>query len=115
MCYSSLYSDTEHGRLCVDLTLPASQSSDTWTGNVLHTTTTYNSTALACSDTHNEYLYVLLFPLLPQFAVLYKGDECLGSGKMIQLGPSEYTLQRGRERLIAATQHKEQQTPEPTT
>uniref|UniRef100_A0A3Q1B580 Mitochondrial tRNA-specific 2-thiouridylase 1 n=1 Tax=Amphiprion ocellaris TaxID=80972 RepID=A0A3Q1B580_AMPOC len=29
-----------------------------------------------------------------QFAVLYKGDECLGSGKIIQLGPSEYTLQK---------------------
>ncbi|CAG01169.1 unnamed protein product, partial [Tetraodon nigroviridis] len=37
-----------------------------------------------------------------QYAVLYKGDECLGSGKIIQLGPSEYTLQRGRERLGAA-------------
>uniref|UniRef100_A0A673C752 Mitochondrial tRNA-specific 2-thiouridylase 1 n=1 Tax=Sphaeramia orbicularis TaxID=375764 RepID=A0A673C752_9TELE len=34
-----------------------------------------------------------------QFAVLYKGDECLGSGKIIQLGPSQYTLQKGRERL----------------
>uniref|UniRef100_A0A3B4UDW7 Mitochondrial tRNA-specific 2-thiouridylase 1 n=1 Tax=Seriola dumerili TaxID=41447 RepID=A0A3B4UDW7_SERDU len=50
-----------------------------------------------------------------QFAVLYKGDECLGSGKMIQLGPSEYTLQKGRERLIAAAQHKEQPTPEPAS
>lgn len=77
--------------------------------------TTYNLTALASSVTHNEYLYVLFFPLLPQYAVLYKGDECLGSGKIIQLGPSEYTLQQGRERLIAAAQHKEQQTPDPTT
>lgn len=34
-----------------------------------------------------------------QFAVLYKGDECLGSGKIISLGPSEYTLQQGRQRL----------------
>lgn len=51
-----------------------------------------------------------------QFAVLYKGDECLGSGKIIQLGPSEFTLQRGRERLmLAAAQHKEQQTPEPAS
>lgn len=33
VCSSSLYGDAEHGRLCVDLTLPASQSSDTWTGN----------------------------------------------------------------------------------
>ncbi|XP_068442798.1 mitochondrial tRNA-specific 2-thiouridylase 1 isoform X1 [Clinocottus analis] len=48
-----------------------------------------------------------------QFAVLYKGDECLGSGKIMQLGPSEYTLQRGRERLVAAAQHNEQPTPEP--
>lgn len=48
-----------------------------------------------------------------QFAVLYKGDECLGSGKITQLGPSEYTLQKGRERLVVAMQHKEQPTPEP--
>uniref|UniRef100_A0AAX7VM06 Mitochondrial tRNA-specific 2-thiouridylase 1 n=1 Tax=Astatotilapia calliptera TaxID=8154 RepID=A0AAX7VM06_ASTCA len=34
-----------------------------------------------------------------QFAVLYKGDECLGSGKITQLGPSEFTLQKGRERM----------------
>ncbi|KAF7668287.1 hypothetical protein LDENG_00021530 [Lucifuga dentata] len=47
-----------------------------------------------------------------QFAVLYKGDECLGSGKIVRLGPSEYTLQQGRERLAAASLH-EQQTPEP--
>ncbi|CAK6949787.1 mitochondrial tRNA-specific 2-thiouridylase 1 [Scomber scombrus] len=50
-----------------------------------------------------------------QFAVLYKGDECLGSGKIIQMGPSEYTLQQGRERLIAAAQQKEKQTPEPVS
>uniref|UniRef100_A0AAY4CP49 Mitochondrial tRNA-specific 2-thiouridylase 1 n=1 Tax=Denticeps clupeoides TaxID=299321 RepID=A0AAY4CP49_9TELE len=31
-----------------------------------------------------------------QFAVLYKGDECLGSGKITRLGPSEHTLQQGR-------------------
>uniref|UniRef100_A0A673CDF6 Mitochondrial tRNA-specific 2-thiouridylase 1 n=1 Tax=Sphaeramia orbicularis TaxID=375764 RepID=A0A673CDF6_9TELE len=49
-----------------------------------------------------------------QFAVLYKGDECLGSGKIIQLGPSQYTLQKGRERLTAAVQHKEP-TPEPAS
>ncbi|KAM9705324.1 mitochondrial tRNA-specific 2-thiouridylase 1 [Menidia menidia] len=34
-----------------------------------------------------------------QFAVLYRGDECLGSGKIVQLGPSEHTLQRGRDRV----------------
>ncbi|XP_056133578.1 mitochondrial tRNA-specific 2-thiouridylase 1 [Lampris incognitus] len=50
-----------------------------------------------------------------QFAVLYKGDECLGSGKIIRLGPSEYTLQQGRERMMAALQEKEQQTPKPTS
>lgn len=50
-----------------------------------------------------------------QFAVLYKGDECLGSGKIIQLGPSEHTLQQGRERLVAAMQHKEQPNPEPAS
>ncbi|XP_020508697.1 mitochondrial tRNA-specific 2-thiouridylase 1 [Labrus bergylta] len=50
-----------------------------------------------------------------QFAVLYKGEECLGSGKIVQLGPSEFTLQRGRERLVAAAQQKEQQTPEPAS
>ncbi|KAL6116961.1 trmu [Pungitius sinensis] len=50
-----------------------------------------------------------------QFAVLYKGDECLGSGKIVQLGPSEYTLQRGRERLVTAAPHEEQPTPEPAS
>ncbi|KAK5876826.1 hypothetical protein CesoFtcFv8_026140 [Champsocephalus esox] len=51
-----------------------------------------------------------------QFAVLYKGDECLGSGKIMQLGPSEFTLQRGRERLLAAAQQQqEQKTPEPAS
>lgn len=57
------------------------------------------------------YRSVLVF--LPQFAVLYKGDECLGSGKITQLGPSEFTLQKGRERMVAAFQRKEQSTPEP--
>ncbi|MBN3291213.1 MTU1 thiouridylase, partial [Polypterus senegalus] len=33
-----------------------------------------------------------------QFAVLYKGDECLGSGKIIRMGPSMYTLQQGLEK-----------------
>lgn len=47
-----------------------------------------------------------------QFAVLYKGDECLGSGKIMQLGPSEHTLQRGRERMAADAQHKDQPSPE---
>ncbi|XP_068611433.1 mitochondrial tRNA-specific 2-thiouridylase 1 [Brachionichthys hirsutus] len=54
-----------------------------------------------------------------QFAVLYRGEECLGSGRIIQLGPSEFTPQRGRERLAgaaaaaAAGQLKEQPSPEP--
>ncbi|XP_068128793.1 mitochondrial tRNA-specific 2-thiouridylase 1 [Hyperolius riggenbachi] len=34
-----------------------------------------------------------------QFAVFYKGEECLGSGKILRLGPSLYTLQQGRERM----------------
>uniref|UniRef100_W5NGP1 Mitochondrial tRNA-specific 2-thiouridylase 1 n=2 Tax=Lepisosteus oculatus TaxID=7918 RepID=W5NGP1_LEPOC len=34
-----------------------------------------------------------------QFAVFYKGDECLGSGKIVRLGPSMHTLQLGREKL----------------
>ncbi|XP_019947623.2 mitochondrial tRNA-specific 2-thiouridylase 1 isoform X1 [Paralichthys olivaceus] len=50
-----------------------------------------------------------------QFAVLYKGDECLGSGKITQLGPSEHTLQQGRERLMAVARHREEPTPEPTS
>ncbi|KAI4802966.1 hypothetical protein KUCAC02_006531 [Chaenocephalus aceratus] len=42
--------------------------------------------------------------------------QCLGSGKIMQLGPSEFTLQRGRERLLAAAQQQqEQKTPEPAS
>ncbi|NXT83798.1 MTU1 thiouridylase, partial [Zapornia atra] len=33
-----------------------------------------------------------------QFAVFYKGDECLGSGKILRMGPSVYTLQQGKGR-----------------
>ncbi|NXE51857.1 MTU1 thiouridylase, partial [Casuarius casuarius] len=33
-----------------------------------------------------------------QFAVFYKGDECLGSGKILRLGPSVYTLKQGKNR-----------------
>ncbi|KAL4681622.1 hypothetical protein H8959_007099 [Pygathrix nigripes] len=33
-----------------------------------------------------------------QFAVFYKGDECLGSGKIVRLGPSAYTLQKSQHR-----------------
>lgn len=40
-----------------------------------------------------------------QFAVFYKGEECLGSGKILRLGPSAYTLQKGRSRPGAATEH----------
>ncbi|XP_044279410.1 mitochondrial tRNA-specific 2-thiouridylase 1 isoform X1 [Varanus komodoensis] len=29
-----------------------------------------------------------------QFAVFYKGDECLGSGKILRLGPTMYTMQQ---------------------
>ncbi|XP_074128203.1 mitochondrial tRNA-specific 2-thiouridylase 1 isoform X1 [Sminthopsis crassicaudata] len=37
-----------------------------------------------------------------QFAVFYKGDECLGSGKIMRLGPSAYTLQLGRSQADAS-------------
>ncbi|KAM4677728.1 mitochondrial tRNA-specific 2-thiouridylase 1 [Discoglossus pictus] len=37
-----------------------------------------------------------------QFAVFYKGEECLGSGKIMRLGPSMYTLQKGQERMKSA-------------
>lgn len=113
LCFaSSLYGDTEHERLCVDLTLSASQSSDTWTGNsevLLH------RLVLFFSQYRSISVCMPFFPFLPQFAVLYKGDECLGSGKIIRLGPSEYTLQQGRERLRAAAIHKESQNPEPAS
>lgn len=39
-----------------------------------------------------------------QFAVFYKGDECLGSGKILRLGPSAYTLQKGRGQSRVATE-----------
>ncbi|XP_014863208.1 PREDICTED: mitochondrial tRNA-specific 2-thiouridylase 1 isoform X1 [Poecilia mexicana] len=50
-----------------------------------------------------------------QFAVLYKGDECLGSGKITQLGPSEFTLQKGRERLVASRQQNDEPIPDPVS
>nr|XP_060634399.1 mitochondrial tRNA-specific 2-thiouridylase 1 [Anolis sagrei ordinatus] len=37
-----------------------------------------------------------------QFAVFYKGDECLGSGKIVRLGPSVFTLQQGKNRVRTA-------------
>lgn len=37
-----------------------------------------------------------------QFAVFYKGEECLGSGKILRLGPSLYILQQCEERLKSA-------------
>ncbi|XP_072003205.1 mitochondrial tRNA-specific 2-thiouridylase 1 [Engystomops pustulosus] len=37
-----------------------------------------------------------------QFAVFYKGEECLGSGKILRLGPSLYTLQMGQDRVKSA-------------
>ena len=27
-----------------------------------------------------------------QYAVFYKGDECIGSAQIIQIGPSQWTL-----------------------
>lgn len=44
---------------------------------------------------------------LGQFAVFYKGDECLGSGKILRLGPSAYTLQKGRSRATAVPKGSE--------
>ncbi|XP_032500280.1 mitochondrial tRNA-specific 2-thiouridylase 1 isoform X3 [Phocoena sinus] len=41
---------------------------------------------------------------LGQFAVFYKGGECLGSGKILRLGPSAYTLQKGRSRPDVAVE-----------
>lgn len=41
-------------------------------------------------------------PLSLQFAVFYKGEECLGSGKILRLGPSAYTLQKGKDRTQVA-------------
>ncbi|XP_032827473.1 mitochondrial tRNA-specific 2-thiouridylase 1 isoform X2 [Petromyzon marinus] len=34
-------------------------------------------------------------PPLGQFAVFYHGDECLGSGEIVHVGPSVYSLRRG--------------------
>ncbi|XP_023487105.1 mitochondrial tRNA-specific 2-thiouridylase 1 isoform X3 [Equus przewalskii] len=41
---------------------------------------------------------------LGQFAVFYKGDECLGSGKILRLGPSAHTLQKGKSKSRVATE-----------
>ncbi|KAJ8006884.1 hypothetical protein DPEC_G00111850 [Dallia pectoralis] len=38
-----------------------------------------------------------------QFAVLYQGDECLGSGKIVRMGPSEHTMQQARDRIKEAS------------
>uniref|UniRef100_A0A3Q3WBI1 Mitochondrial tRNA-specific 2-thiouridylase 1 n=1 Tax=Mola mola TaxID=94237 RepID=A0A3Q3WBI1_MOLML len=67
------------------------------------------------NDDGSVIVCLLLFHSFLQFAVLYKGDECLGSGKIVHLGPSKYTLQQGRERLAAAVRCKEQQGPESTS
>ncbi|XP_059367921.1 mitochondrial tRNA-specific 2-thiouridylase 1 isoform X1 [Carassius carassius] len=50
-----------------------------------------------------------------QFAVLYKGDECLGSGKIIRLGPTKFTLQKGQNCLNCPPKDTTQQHPEPVS
>lgn len=50
-----------------------------------------------------------------QFAVLYKGDECLGSGKIVQLGPTDHTLQKSREQFVTTATSKKLPTPEPAS
>ncbi|XP_067088051.1 mitochondrial tRNA-specific 2-thiouridylase 1-like isoform X1 [Osmerus mordax] len=50
-----------------------------------------------------------------QFAVLYRGDECLGSGKIVRLGPSEHTLQLGRDRARKVYSDTEYHSPEPAS
>ncbi|XP_032738657.1 mitochondrial tRNA-specific 2-thiouridylase 1 isoform X2 [Lontra canadensis] len=39
-----------------------------------------------------------------QFAVFYKGEECLGSGKILRLGPSAYILQKGKSKSRVAVE-----------
>ncbi|XP_027448075.1 mitochondrial tRNA-specific 2-thiouridylase 1 isoform X1 [Zalophus californianus] len=39
-----------------------------------------------------------------QFAVFYKAGECLGSGKILRLGPSAYILQKGKSKSRVATE-----------
>lgn len=50
-----------------------------------------------------------------QFAVLYKGDECLGSGKIIRLGPTKFTLQKGQNCMSCPPKDTSQQHPEPVS
>ncbi|RXN20369.1 mitochondrial tRNA-specific 2-thiouridylase 1 [Labeo rohita] len=49
------------------------------------------------------------------FAVLYKGDECLGSGKIIRLGPTKFTLQKGQNCTRCPPKDTNQQHPEPVS
>uniref|UniRef100_A0A8C1P8Z8 Mitochondrial tRNA-specific 2-thiouridylase 1 n=1 Tax=Cyprinus carpio TaxID=7962 RepID=A0A8C1P8Z8_CYPCA len=50
-----------------------------------------------------------------QFAVLYKGDECLGSGKIVHLGPTIFTLQKGQNCMSRPPKDTGQQHPEPVS
>uniref|UniRef100_A0A8C0Y6J2 Mitochondrial tRNA-specific 2-thiouridylase 1 n=1 Tax=Cyprinus carpio carpio TaxID=630221 RepID=A0A8C0Y6J2_CYPCA len=49
------------------------------------------------------------------FAVLYKGDECLGSGKIVHLGPTIFTLQKGQNCMSRPPKDTGQQHPEPVS
>lgn len=64
-----------------------------------------------CPGSHLSALSLALPPPL-QFAVFYQGDECLGSGKIVRLGPSAYTLQRGQRQARTAPDSPRENPPD---